>query len=63
MLPPVEPAKMEVVGNAAGEGAKAALLSRERRERAREIARKVGYVELTTNPDFEEAFVRALRFP
>jgi len=63
MLPPVEPGRITVVGNAAGEGARMALLSRARRERAREIARKMGYVELTTNPAFEREFVMALRFP
>lgn len=51
------------IGNAAGAGAKMALLNKELRRRAIEIAKKVRYVELAAQPDFEETFYSALYFP
>lgn len=51
------------VGNAAGEGARLALISLDKRREAEEIARKVEYVELTVEPEFQTYFVDALRFP
>ena len=49
--------------NAAGEGAKMALLSREARGEAQRIARRVRFVELASRSDFQERFVEALAFP
>jgi len=51
------------VGNAAGVGAKAALLSRKERQRARQIVRRTGYIELTTYPGFSRRFALSLYFP
>ena len=51
------------VGNAAGSGAKLALVSRRCRGVAEEIARGVEYVELTTHPHFVEAYTAALMLP
>jgi len=51
------------VGNAAGDGARIALLNRKKREEADRVAREVEYVELTTDPKFTEEFVDALSFP
>jgi len=51
------------VGNAAGEGARLALISLDKRREAEEIARKVEYVELTVEPEFQKYFVDALHFP
>jgi uncharacterized 2Fe-2S/4Fe-4S cluster protein (DUF4445 family) len=51
------------VGNAAGMGAKLTLLSRHYREIAKEVARLVEYVELTTHPRFVEAYTAALVLP
>jgi uncharacterized 2Fe-2S/4Fe-4S cluster protein (DUF4445 family) len=48
------------VGNAAGMGAKLALVSRRCREIAEEIAHRVEYVELTTHPRFIEVYASAL---
>jgi uncharacterized 2Fe-2S/4Fe-4S cluster protein (DUF4445 family) len=48
------------VGNAAGDGARIALLNREKRAEADEIARKVEYVELTIEKDFQKEFIDAL---
>jgi len=51
------------VGNAAGDGARLALLDRKKRAAADRIARSVEYVELTTDRDFTEEFVQAMAFP
>jgi len=50
-------------GNAAGLGAKMALLSEVERERAATLAREIEHVSLATHPDFQEIFVEALKFP
>jgi len=60
MLPAIPLERFEQVGNAAGTGARMALVSRAERERAARIARRVEYVELTRHPAFRERFVRAL---
>lgn len=51
------------IGNAAGAGAKMVLLNEDFRERAREIVKKVEYVELAAHSGFEEIFYRALYIP
>jgi len=51
------------VGNAAGDGARIALLSRAKRREARQAARWVEKVETTIEPQFQTEFVAALNFP
>jgi len=60
MLPPVSVDKVEQVGNAAGQGAKMALVSLVERERACRIARQAEYVELTALGHFADVFSRAM---
>ncbi|MBN2385695.1 MAG: DUF4445 domain-containing protein [Anaerolineales bacterium] len=60
MFPPLAPERFAQVGNAAGAGARMALLSMEKRKQAAEIARRVQYVELTIEKDFSARFARAL---
>ncbi|MGE4561207.1 MAG: ASKHA domain-containing protein [Desulfobulbus sp.] len=55
--------QVEVVGNAAGEGAKQALFDHGRREEAARIARMVEFVETATDPDFSTVFADAMYFP
>jgi uncharacterized 2Fe-2S/4Fe-4S cluster protein (DUF4445 family) len=62
LLPRFPLAGYRQVGNAAGAGAKAALLSATERDRARRIARDDGYVELTTFPGFQRLFARSMQF-
>jgi uncharacterized 2Fe-2S/4Fe-4S cluster protein (DUF4445 family) len=62
MFPRVDRHRYKQVGNAAGAGACMALLSKAQRERARELARGVEYVELTAERDFPSKFARALPF-
>jgi uncharacterized 2Fe-2S/4Fe-4S cluster protein (DUF4445 family)/NADPH-dependent glutamate synthase beta subunit-like oxidoreductase len=51
------------VGNAAGDGARMALLNTDKRKEADEIARKVHYLELTLEPGFNKAFAQAMWIP
>ncbi len=60
MLPRLPLERFEQVGNAAGMGAKLALISRDQRAKAREIARRVGYVELATDPRFIQTFAQSM---
>jgi len=59
MLPPLPLDRFRQVGNAAGMGAKLALISLEQRARARAIASRVRYIELASSPGFQRAFVQA----
>lgn len=63
LLPRLPRARYRQVGNAAGEGAKRALLSRRERARARQIARRASYIELTIYPGFNRHFARAMLLP
>jgi len=51
------------VGNAAGEGARIALLNRGKRNEADEINRRVEFVELANFPGFEREFADAMYLP
>jgi uncharacterized 2Fe-2S/4Fe-4S cluster protein (DUF4445 family) len=63
MFPPLPLDRFDQVGNAAGIGAKLALLSRHCREVAEEIARRVEYIELTTDARFSAAYMDAMGLP
>lgn len=60
MFPQIDASRYRQIGNAAGEGAKMALISTRERERAVQIAKKVEYIELTTQKDFPSLFARSL---
>jgi uncharacterized 2Fe-2S/4Fe-4S cluster protein (DUF4445 family) len=59
MLPSLPLNRFSQVGNAAGLGAKIALLSNSKRQQARDIASRVQYVELATRNSFRQTFLRA----
>jgi uncharacterized 2Fe-2S/4Fe-4S cluster protein (DUF4445 family) len=63
LLPRLSNAQYTQVGNAAGVGAKMALLSYKERARAQHIARRTGYVELTVFPGFQRRFAMSMLFP
>jgi len=63
MFPDCDLKKVYAVGNAAGDGARIALLNRDKRAEAGEIARKVEYIELTVEADFQKEFMEAMHFP
>ena len=60
MLPSLPPDRFRQVGNAAGTGARMALVSRSKRAIAQALAHKVGYVELATAPRFMHTFAQAM---
>ena len=63
MFPDCELEKVYAVGNAAGDGARMALLNRGKRIEANEKARWVEFVEIATDPTFEKEFMQAMHIP
>ena len=59
MLPDLPLEGFESVGKAAGTGARMALISKTEREKASQLAEKVGYLELAQVRDFNQRFVEA----
>lgn len=59
MLPALPLDRFRQVGNAAGMGAKLALISRSQRAAAAALARRINYVELATVPGFARTFAAA----
>jgi uncharacterized 2Fe-2S/4Fe-4S cluster protein (DUF4445 family) len=55
--------KVYAVGNAAGDGARIALLNRHKRAEAQKIAYWVRYIETAIDPDFQTEFVNAIHIP
>ena len=62
MFPPLPQERFGQVGNAAGMGAKLMLVSVDQRRQAEELARKLGYVELTGQASFTPLFMKYLSF-
>jgi uncharacterized 2Fe-2S/4Fe-4S cluster protein (DUF4445 family) len=54
--------KIMNVGNAAGAGAKAALLSLDKRAEAISASQDIGFLELAGTPEFQDAFINGLLF-
>jgi uncharacterized 2Fe-2S/4Fe-4S cluster protein (DUF4445 family) len=63
LFPDCDLEKVVSVGNAAGDGARAALLNRTKREEADWVARNVEYIELTVEKDFQNQFMEAMYIP
>ncbi len=62
LFPRLDPDKVSSVGNAAGDGARFALLNLGRRHDAARVAEQVEFVELATDPDFQREYVQAMYF-
>ncbi|MBN2592886.1 MAG: DUF4445 domain-containing protein [Sedimentisphaerales bacterium] len=62
LLPIVEVEKIHFVGNAAAAGAQKILLSRQCRNQARELARKIKYVEIAHEPGFQDVYADSMLF-
>jgi uncharacterized 2Fe-2S/4Fe-4S cluster protein (DUF4445 family) len=58
---PIE--KIHFVGNTAGTGARMCLASKEMREYAEEISKKVKYFELAADPDFQTEYINSIYLP
>jgi uncharacterized 2Fe-2S/4Fe-4S cluster protein (DUF4445 family) len=63
LVPWVPVERIVAVGNAAGEGAKIALLSFREREAAKRLPEFIQYLELSARAEFNDIFTNALRFP
>lgn len=63
LVPWIAVERIVAVGNAAGEGAKIALLSFREREAANRIPEFIEYVELSGRPEFNDIFTDVLAFP
>ena len=63
LIPFVPLKKVVSIGNAAGHGARLALLSTREMEQAEEIASSMRYIELAVMKDFQDHFIQAMNFP
>jgi len=63
MYPDVPVDRIKFIGNAAGSGARMALRSEAIRDLAEELSRKVEYVELAAEKDFQTEFAKAMFLP
>ena len=63
LVPGIDPERIHLVGNAAGVGARLALLDRDVRLRARSLAEHAESIELATCPDYQPTFMDLLSFP
>ena len=63
MYPDIPLERVQFVGNAAGSGARMALLSREVRADADRLVQRIEYVELAADPSFQREFTEALQLP
>ena len=59
MLPALPLERFKQVGNAAGTGARLALISESQRAKAEQIAQQAGYIELAAVPNFNRKFAEA----
>ena len=62
MIPPELEDRIEMIGNAAGEGSKIATFNFAEYRRAQSITETVEFLELATHPDFQDTFVDNLMF-
>lgn len=63
LFPDCEIEKILSVGNAAGDGCRAALLNRGKRDEANWVSRNVEYIELTVEADFQKQFMESMQIP
>jgi len=63
LVPDCEPEQVTAAGNAAGTGARIALLNRAARAEIEEVVRRVEKVETAVEPRFQEHFVQAMGIP
>ncbi|MBI3151669.1 MAG: DUF4445 domain-containing protein, partial [Chloroflexi bacterium] len=63
LIPDCDLSNVYAVGNAAGDGARIALLNVEKRNEIDNVTRKVERFELPTDPEFQNQFMLATSFP
>lgn len=62
LLPAVGIERIHSIGNAAASGAQMILLNQRHREQAGELARKIEYIEIAHEPDFQMVFAESMSF-
>jgi uncharacterized 2Fe-2S/4Fe-4S cluster protein (DUF4445 family) len=63
LVPDCDPERVTAAGNAAGTGARIALLNRSARDEIEEVVRRVEKIETAVEPRFQEHFVHAMAIP
>lgn len=63
LVPDCDPARVTAAGNAAGTGARIALLDRRSRAEIEEVVRRVEKIETAVEPRFQQHFVEAMAIP
>jgi uncharacterized 2Fe-2S/4Fe-4S cluster protein (DUF4445 family) len=63
LIPCVPRDKVVSIGNAAGTGARLALLCEQEMQTARELARKAEHLELAVSPDYQSELMECMMFP
>lgn len=63
LIPDCDLAKVAAVGNAAGTGARMALLNTDHRREVEELVRSIEKIETALEPKFQEHFVNAMALP
>jgi len=62
LLPAVPVERIRFVGNAALAGARMLLLSSQARDKARQLARKIQYIEIANRKEFQNVFAESMTF-
>ncbi len=62
LIPRLPLNRIKSVGNSAGKGAELALSSNMKRQLCEEVSKKVNYIELSSNPDFQREYIDELFF-
>jgi uncharacterized 2Fe-2S/4Fe-4S cluster protein (DUF4445 family) len=62
LLPNLPLERIHFIGNAAASGAEMILISRDCRKQAKKLARKIEYVEIAHEPDFQTVFAESMTF-
>ncbi|NVM37955.1 MAG: DUF4445 domain-containing protein [Candidatus Lokiarchaeota archaeon] len=63
MIPDIAADKIFQIGNAAGTGAQHCLLNRDLRNKAQELLKKIKYVEIAIEKNFQKEYAEAMYFP
>ena len=63
LVPDCDSDRLTFIGNAAGDGARIALLDRQKRAEADRLADRVEHIELTLDEGFQQEFMKCMYFP
>jgi uncharacterized 2Fe-2S/4Fe-4S cluster protein (DUF4445 family) len=63
LIPDCDLAEVKAVGNAAGTGARIALLNRAARDEIERVVRRIEKIETAVEPQFQQHFVDAMAMP